>query len=163
MDLNYSTQQSFARSFCKEFKVSPLKYRLKDDFDCSALLPNYTLNLQPIKIKQGSLNHLRLKVENFNYQDSLLNDDYKARNNRIRKDKIKKVLSSKNEAIVVSKFEPKSLLDLNVDLNVMIGYKDEKKYNYEIMKKILDYRIPWNMGRLHYIWAFLFVLLRYSI
>ncbi|EGF7348402.1 helix-turn-helix domain-containing protein [Escherichia coli] len=147
MDLNYSTQQSFTRAFCQEFKVSPLQYRLKDEFDCSALFPNYALNLPPLNIKKGNINQLKLKVENFQCQDSLLNDEYKSRTNKIRFNRIMEILSSKDEAIVVSKFEPKSLLDLNVDLNVMIGYKDEKSYNYEIKEKkcwIVEYNGTWD-------------------
>ena len=146
MDLNYSTQQSFTRAFFQEFKVSPLQYRLKDEFDCSALFPNYALNLPPINIKKGNINHLKLKVESFQYQDSLLNDEYKSRANKIRFNRIMGILSSKDEAIVVSKFEPKSLLDFNLDLNVMVGYKDEKSYNYEIKEKkcwIIEYNGTW--------------------
>ncbi|AUT30086.1 hypothetical protein C1192_24385 (plasmid) [Escherichia marmotae] len=115
--------------------MSPLQYRLKDEFDCSALFPNYALNLPPLSIKKGNINQLKLKVDNFQLQDSLLKNEYKFRANKIRFNRITEILSSKDEAIVVSKFEPKSLLDLNVDLNVMIGYKDEKSYNYEIKEK----------------------------
>ncbi|EPW1928858.1 helix-turn-helix domain-containing protein [Escherichia coli] len=147
MDLNYPTQQSFTRAFRQEFKISPLQYRLKNEFDCSVLLPSYALNLQPINIKKGNVKHLRLKVESFYFQDSLLNNEYKARGNKIRLNKITEILESKDEAIVVSTLVPKSLLDLNVDLNVVIGYKDEENYNYEIKDKefwVVEYNGTWD-------------------
>jgi len=46
-------------------------------------------------------------------------------------------LEARDEGIVVSKFEPKSLLDLNF----LISHKDEKNYDYEIKHEICGYGI----------------------
>ncbi|WP_122998324.1 AraC family transcriptional regulator [Escherichia coli] len=141
MDLNYPTQQSFTRAFRQEFKISPLQYRLKNEFDCSVLLPSYALNLQSINIRKENVKHLRLKVESFYYQDSLLSNEYKARSNKIRLNKITEIWGAKDEAIVVSTLVPKSFLDLNV----VIGYKDEK--NYKIKDKrfwVVEYNGTWD-------------------
>ncbi|EIQ1160676.1 helix-turn-helix transcriptional regulator, partial [Escherichia coli] len=46
MDLNFSSLQSFTRSFTREFKISPLQYRNDEFFDCLCLTPPFTFDTQ---------------------------------------------------------------------------------------------------------------------
>ncbi|HAZ3553666.1 TPA: helix-turn-helix domain-containing protein [Escherichia coli] len=131
MDLNFSTQQSFTRSFYREFRLTPLQFRMSDGFDCSKLLPNYALKLNNYKIEKIKMGLLRLKTESFNFKERLLDSSAK-RANKFRFDEINLILSEKDEAIVVTTFKPGSKLEHEIILNANIGYEDCINFNLEI-------------------------------
>ncbi|EFH2481751.1 TPA: helix-turn-helix domain-containing protein [Escherichia coli] len=72
MDLNFSSQQAFTRSFSREFKISPLKFRRQRYFDCSYLMPSLMINPYTYKVYQTHLPPLKLIGHNFLLKEGLL-------------------------------------------------------------------------------------------
>lgn len=130
MDLNFSSLQSFTRSFIREFKISPLKYRKNEYFDCSCLTPPYTSENQPYLLKREKLNPLGLKVKEFTLKESLIGRRLE-RAEKTRRDEIRKVLSKKKEAYIITNMIAESIFEHTVLLKTLIGSKDENS-NYHI-------------------------------
>ncbi|CAD5649330.1 TPA: helix-turn-helix domain-containing protein [Escherichia coli] len=76
MDLNFSSQQAFTRSFSREFKISPLKFRRQRYFDCSYLMPSFMINPYTYKVYQTYLSPLKLIGHNFLLKEGLLEKKY---------------------------------------------------------------------------------------
>ena len=101
MDFNFTTQQSFTRSFLREFNVTPTAYRNEPGFDCSRLFlvrgKHWDIH-NPVK---KTINPLKLNVDRFQYRDGLLNRHYE-RGYKLRLKKITYILAMENEAIIVT-------------------------------------------------------------
>lgn len=129
MDLNFSTQQTFTRAFLREFKVTPLMYRHEIGFDCSHLFFGYANKLHIENPVKKTIKPLKLKVNEFNYRDSLLSRPY-FRGNKIRLEEVTSILSMRKEAVIVTTLRPNSSFNFEIDLVAMIGYIDVTNYNY---------------------------------
>ncbi|EHS0425059.1 hypothetical protein C4A55_02553 [Escherichia coli] len=133
MDLNFSTQQSFTRSFFREFKISPLAYRNELGFDCSQLFLGDNIDLHIKNPVKKSLPSLKLLAKEFQYRDALLAGSY-FRGNSVRLRNVTELLSHKDEVFIVTALHPFSSLEFEVHLVAMIGYIDTINYNYETQR-----------------------------
>lgn len=131
MDFHFSTQQSFTRAFSREFKLTPSKFRKSEYFDYSKLLPNKAMKLTHYEIRKTRIDDLNLCVDNYTYQVGLLNGNL-IRANNIRLSEVKKILVNKEEAVIITTFNPKSKYDDILQLQAKIGFKDNIKFNYKI-------------------------------
>ena len=131
IDLHFSTQQSFTRAFTREFNITPFQFRHEERFDYSKLLPNLAMKLSEYKIKQREITTLKLNLESFHLQESLLNDN-SSRANKFRIAEINNVITNKREAVVVTTLDPRSKSEDIVQLHTRIGFKDNNNFNYEI-------------------------------
>ncbi len=131
MDLQFTTQQSFTRSFCQEFKMSPLQFRKMDYLDCSKFTQNYSLKLKSYSIRKLSLNNIKLNVKSIFFKESLLGANSK-RGNIFRHREIDKILQYKPEVIIVTTIEPSSKSNNEVYLNAQIGFEDVVNHNSEV-------------------------------
>lgn len=131
MDLQFTTQQSFTRSFCQEFKMSPLQFRKMNYLDCSKFTPDYSLKLKSYSIRKLSLNNIKLNGKNIFFKESLLGANSK-RGNIFRHREIDKILQYKPEVIIVTTIEPNSKSNNEVYLNAQIGFEDIVNYNSEV-------------------------------
>ncbi|WP_213134204.1 helix-turn-helix transcriptional regulator [Citrobacter sp. FP75] len=129
MELNFSTQQSFTRAFLREFNVTPLEYRNESGFDCTGLFLGVSINLYIKSPVMKVIDSLKLNTKEFHYRDSLLGKPY-SRSNNIRLQEVTSILSAKNEAVIVTTFDPSSY-KTEINLVAMIGYSDATNYNYE--------------------------------
>lgn len=130
MDLHFSTQQSFTRSFSREFNITPFDFRNSDYFDYSRLLPNLAMKLTDYSIRKTQIPALKLNVESFYFYESLLNDST-TRANKFRFFEINDIISNKNEAIIVTSLTPNSKTKDIVKLHTRIGFKDDDIFNFE--------------------------------
>lgn len=130
MDLNFSTQQAFTRAFSREFNVSPLNYRNSEYFDFSMLLPNRAIKPCNYSIKKTQTPRLKLNLESFYFDVSLL-DNNSARVNKFRFLEINKLISNGKDVFIVTTIEPNSKSENIVRLHARIGCKDTENYNFE--------------------------------
>lgn len=131
MDLQFTTQQSFTRSFCQEFNMSPLQFRKMNYLDCSKFTPDYSLKLKSYSIRKLCLNNIKLKVKSVFFKESLLGIN-STRGNVFRHKEIDKILQNKPEAIIITSIEPRSKYNHEVYLNARIGFEDVVNYNNEV-------------------------------
>lgn len=130
MDLQFTTQQSFTRSFCQEFNMSPLQFRKMDYLDCSKFTPDYSLKLKSYSIRKSCLNNIKLKVKSIVFKESLLGSS-STRGSIFRYKEVDKILQHKPEAIIITSIEPHSKSNNEVYLNAQIGFEDIVNYNNE--------------------------------
>lgn len=131
MDFHFSTQQSFSRAFSREFNLTPSSFRKSELFDYSKLLPNRAIKLTHYKIRKTRISDLNLFVDSYTYQVGLLNGNL-TRANKIRLSEVKKILSNKEEAVIVTTFNPSSKYEDKLQLQAKIGFKDNVNFNYKI-------------------------------
>ena len=173
MDFHFSTQQSFTRAFSREFNLTPSKFRKSEYFDYSKLLPNRAMKLTHYEIRKTRINDLNLCVDNYTYQVGLLNGNL-TRANNIRLSEVKKILVNKEEAVIVTTFNPKSKYEDTLQLQAKIGFKDNIKFNYKINEMFcweISYSGEWDeyikFGRFFYLnWSFVpqhFLLRKYIV
>lgn len=144
MDLNFSSLQSFTRSFTREFKISPLQYRNDEFFDCSCLTPPFTFDTQRYLLKKEWLHSKKLSVKEFTLTESLIGSRLD-RAKKIRKEDIFKITALNKEAFVITEMHPLSTIDHNVTLKTFIGFENDE-YNYEIKSQkcwILEFIGEW--------------------
>ncbi|EFJ2451665.1 helix-turn-helix domain-containing protein [Escherichia coli] len=122
MDLNFSSQQTFTRSFSREFKISPLKFRRQRYFDCSYLMPSFMINPYTYKVYQTYLSPLKLVGHNFLLKEGLLEKKV-PRANKIRLREISKIIKHHKQAFIMTTFSSQSTLASEVYLKTFIGYE----------------------------------------
>ncbi|ECC3555053.1 helix-turn-helix domain-containing protein [Salmonella enterica subsp. salamae] len=130
MELHFSTQQAFTRAFSREFNVTPFNFRNSEHFDYSRLLPNWAIKLCDYSIKKTQIPPLKLNLESFYFDVSLL-DNSSARVNKFRFSEINKVISNEKDVVIVTTIEPNSKSENIVRLHARIGYKDTENYNFQ--------------------------------
>ncbi|HAM3528469.1 TPA: helix-turn-helix domain-containing protein [Escherichia coli] len=144
MDLNFSSLQSFTRSFAREFKISPSKYRSDKHFDCSCLIPPFAFEPQKYLLKKGLLHSKKLSVKEFTLTESLIGSRLN-RAKKIRKENIFKIAALSKDAFIITYIHPLNIIGYDITLKTIIGFENEK-YNYEIKAKecwILEFIGEW--------------------
>lgn len=145
MDLNFSSLQSFTRSFIREFKISPLQYRNDKYFDCSYLTPPFTFGKQKYLLKKEWINSKKIYVKEFTLTESLIG----SRLNRAKKTRrtyINYITSQNKDVFVITNIAPFSTMEHNVSLKTLIGFEDDE-YNYEIETQecwVIEFIGGWN-------------------
>ncbi|EFG8315794.1 helix-turn-helix domain-containing protein [Escherichia coli] len=129
LDLNFPSLQTFTRAFTREFNVSPLQYRKDPFFDCSVLIPPFSLNPQEYILRKDVIPPLKLNVKEFRLKETLLGSKL-TRAEKIRKKEIETVLSEKTEAFVITYLIPESTLEHTVLLKTLIGSRHDTP-NYQ--------------------------------
>lgn len=144
MTLNFSSLQSFTRSFTQEFKVSPVKYRKNVFFNCAYLTPPFSLNIGKFTLKRGNLGKLNLRANDFLLKESLVGSRLKRANN-IRKKNITDMLKESKSTFIITTIIPSISMDGTVLMHALIGKEDDTpNYSCDVPDCwIVEFRGAW--------------------
>ncbi|RCP65668.1 helix-turn-helix domain-containing protein [Escherichia coli] len=134
MDLNFTSQQAFTRTFSRYFRCTPLQYRNKYEFNTSELYAPFLLKNTETIFKYESVN-ISLKTTQIKYDETILgNGNSEAQNTRLKE--IKKILLHNEYAYIASQLHLENKVNSTVKVFAFIGVNNETDFNFEIKNRM---------------------------
>ncbi|WP_411172190.1 helix-turn-helix domain-containing protein (plasmid) [Klebsiella pneumoniae] len=146
IDLNFSSQQAFCRTFLSYFKCNPLNYRKRSFINTSELYPPYTRVPYLIKYKEEETVFF-LDAEEVRYEDGIIGKyDKKAQN--MRHEKVILILNHHSSAYIATDFicldNTKSTVGVVSHIGFNIMNSTESKLKIEKRKyALINFKGAW--------------------
>lgn len=127
LELNFSSQQSFNRTFTSHFGCPPLQYRSRNYLDTSKLYPPYTpfsTTYKDIKFNIVSGFEINLNIAEYKYDDVVIGE----RNKKTMETRFKyimNVLHSHDIAYIASSINLLDSLESKIGVRAYIGFNEK--------------------------------------
>jgi AraC-like DNA-binding protein len=124
LELNFSSQQSFNRTFTSHFGCAPLQYRSRNYLDTSKLYPPYSTAYKDIKYNIVSGFEINLNIAEYKYDDVVIGERNK-KTIETRFKYIMNVLHSHDVAYVASSINLLDSLESKIGVRAYIGFNEK--------------------------------------